>query len=128
MTTRRVVIYRVERKGGALRTGPYHFYGYTHWHEPNRPEPKEDLLPAEADRFQEDMVFGFASRRQLGEWFNRAELRRLRRHGFVVRKYVVSACNIIYGRFQVAFRRPYQVVKKLPDDDLADHRYRYAED
>jgi hypothetical protein len=120
----RVVVYRVEQKGGVIRWGPYFHGGYEHWHEPNRPEPKDDRLAADSWK---GMVFGFASRRQLNAWFNRAELRRLRRHGFAVRTYKVHASDIICGRFQVAFRRPYRVVKKLPDDDLADVHDRYAD-
>ena len=114
-------VYRVEKKGSALRYGPYVWYGeYGHWHSPNRPEPIEDLSAA-SDRWK-GMVFGFASRRQINAWFTPTELRRLRRHGFVVCTYNVPAADIIYGRHQLAFKRPERPVKPLPDDDLADAR------
>jgi hypothetical protein len=108
-----VTVYRVEERKSS-RQGPYVHHGwYERWHAADRPE-KEDWFT-----YKTGMVFGFRSMRQLNAWFNAAELHQLRRHGFIVRAYDVSARDIVYGKHQVAFHRPYQ-----SDEDLANERAR----
>jgi hypothetical protein len=129
---KRVTIYRVEQRGGR-RLGPYIAAGYEHWHGPDRPDIglEDKLYRRSWKRFcaglhedsWRDLIFGFASRRQLHAWFNQDELRKLRREGFVVRTYQIPASDIVRGTYQLAFWRPYWT-----DDDLADARYRYADE
>lgn len=117
---RMVVVYRIEDASGR---GPYyHYNGYTFWHTRNRPEQIEDDLFYWISR-KRSMVCGFASKQQLDKWFNPDELKRLRRHGFTVRTFMIPACDIFYGKFQIAFWKPFHRRRKLSDDDLADLRY-----
>ena len=103
------LVYRVEHKEYAQ--GPYRDYDYRHWHglymalshegSIKHPPPEYDFA---TDAWQDPSnKFGFASLQQLYNWFNPAELRRLRKHGFIVRYYDVPANDIIIGGKQVAF-------------------------
>jgi hypothetical protein len=98
-----LLIYRVEHQ--EYGHGPYSNHGYDFWHR----RDARHRHPVPADDFDSDLrsdvywKFGFSSPEQLTAWFTPAELRLLRRHGFIGRVYDVPDTDVIVGRSQVAF-------------------------
>jgi hypothetical protein len=95
-------IYRVEHHEDGQ--GPYCKHGYDFWHRQDarhrHPVPFDDF---DLDPPSYALKFGFSSPKQLTAWFTPAELRLLRRHGFIVCVYDVPDADVIVGRSQVAF-------------------------
>ena len=96
-------VYRVENYQGE---GPYTSLGHRYWSDrshddDNHPSPQGESL----NIYKEGYICGFISLRQLNDWFNQQELKKLKELGYTIHKVTPKKGSTLVGKKQAIFIR-----------------------
>lgn len=115
-------IFRIEHSN--MKVGPYIGggleYSYRYWNPETAPDPSQDGLIGLRRRYE---FSGFASLKQLTDWFLLKDIWKMRKKGFRVYRFKVTRRVVRKGFKQVAFARHTAFAKQeVTLGSLAMHR------
>lgn len=117
-----MIIYRVEHPRS--KKGPYNSKSISwDWQTGNHnksrnkhPTPDLDFKKKDSQEFfsKKNYIFGFKSLKQLKNWFNNRELKRLESKGCKIYKIKIDGrSKVLLGKRQLAFKREYILEKEI---------------
>lgn len=121
------VEHRVNRNDSKCYRGPYfHQVDRDVWDKNRRHSMSEDTPPPHRDKglskiyyknwsYHSEYFYGFKDLEQLSNWFNKKEIKILKKMNFVIREYIINKKYVTVGDKQTVFIPTKKVKSRIKD-------------